>query len=435
MSLVMISVAIEKRRARWQITAATMIFAILAVMWFGQHVSAQGAENKQAVDKGREVFLTAGGVGCMACHGPYAEGDTGIGPYNRGVGEATIRAALASIEPMKMLREELSDAQIKQIAAYYEWLGQLKLVKTLIKRGRFIPDHIEVHPGTRIQLVLNNAGSASRHFVSTNMRIDPITVEAREAADIVWSAPDKEGTFSLACADCEIKDQMLTIEVTTKAPKFVPVKVVSKLLASAPQVSAPVSQDKPIPRAIPADARTIEQGRQIFLNAGEVGCVACHGRYAEGDVGIGPYNRGFSETAIRRALKSVGAMAFLRDLLNEEHVKQITAYYESLSHQQLAKTHVIRGVFIPETVKVHPGTTVQLVVMNPSRNARKFTSRDMKIKPFTVVGRDAFDLVWKAPDQEGKFSLECTDCPIAGQKLTIEVSKSVPAYIPPVALK
>ncbi len=213
----------------WRTVITVITLAALTVSWAGRWASADEASTKSLIDKGREVFLTAGGVGCMACHGPYAEGDTGIGPYNRGVGEPTIRAALASVEAMKLLREELSDEQVKQVAAYYEWLGQLKLVKTLVKRGHFLPDHVQLYPETRIQLVLSNTSSMPHRFVSENMGISGITAEGRQAADIVWEAPKKEGIFTLTCADCELKDQMLTIEVTEKAPKFIPVKVVSKL--------------------------------------------------------------------------------------------------------------------------------------------------------------------------------------------------------------
>lgn len=424
----------DGRRASRLLMAATATTLALAVVSGPQPAAlADEVPDKLLIEKGREVFLTAGGVGCIACHGRYAEGDTGIGPYNRGVGEPVIRAALESVEAMKLLPGELSDAQIKQIAAYYQWLGQLKLVKTLIKRGRFVPEHLEIHPGTRIQLVLNNASTASRLFISDNMGIGPVTVEGRQAVDVVWEAPQKEGLYTLACADCELADQKLTIEVTKKAPKFIPAMVVSKLPASAPpgSTSAP---SKPA-AASREDPQTIERGRQVFLTAGDIGCVACHGRYAEGDVGIGPYNRGFSEAAIRRALRSVRPMSFLRETLSEEEIKQVAAYYESLSHQQLVKTHAVRGMFIPESVKVHPGTTVQLVVMNPSLKTRTFTSRDMNIEKFTVAGRDALDFVWKAPEREGTFTLECTDCAITGQKFAIEVTESVPVYTPPVVLK
>lgn len=427
--MIQAAISVFSRHFAWRAAIAAMVFTSLALSWGSAFADDHEATKKLMIEKGREVFLTAGGLGCMACHGPYAEGDSGIGPFNRGVGEEAIRAALASIEPMMQLREELTDEQIKQIAAYYEWLGQLKLVKTLVKRGRFLPNHLRVHPGTRIQLVVNNASVAPHRFVSDDMGFEPVTVAGREAADFVWVAPDKEGTVSLRCEDCGADDQKLTIEITRQAPKFVPVKVISKVLANKQPAAAPQ------PAAARPDPELTAQGRQVFLNAGDVGCVACHGRYAEGDVGIGPYNRGFSEKAIRTALAKVRAMSFMRDMLDEEQIKQVAAYYESLSHQQLVKTHVVRGVFIPDTVKVHPGTEVQLVVMNPSVKPRKFASPDMQIEQFVVAGRDAHDFVWQAPEREGSYTLQCVDCPIEGQKLTIEVSYEVPAYTPPVALK
>lgn len=412
--------------------ATALVLAFVSGFGPVRPAAAQGMPDKQLIEKGREVFLTAGGVGCAACHGRYAEGDVGIGPNNRGMNEAKIRAALASVLPMKILREELSDAEIKEVAAYVEWLGQLKLVKTLVKRGHFVPERIEIYPGTRIQLVVNNASIEPHKFASDAMKIEPVTVEGRQSMDVMWEAPQTEGTFTLACADCGIKDQ-LTIEVTNKAKKFIPAEAVTTALAKAPPASQPTPQPQPTPQQ--ADAQTIEKGRQIFLGAGDVGCVACHGPYAEGDVGIGPYNRGFSEAAIRKALKSVRPMAFLRQALSEEQIKQVAAYYQSLAHEQLVKTHVVLGLFIPEKVSVHPGTTIQLVIINRSLAPRTFTSPNMGVKNLTVAGRDASDFLWKAPEHEGTFDLVCTDCPIKGQKLTITVSNAVPPYTPPVTLK
>jgi cytochrome c553 len=183
------------------------------------------------------------------------------------------------------------------------------------------------------------------------------------------------------------------------------------------------------------DMATIEKGREIFLTAGDVGCAACHGRYAEGDVGIGPYNRGFSETAIRRALKTVGPMAFLSEELNDEQIDQVAAYYEYLSGIQLVKSLVARGLFVPNKVSIQPGQRIQLVVINGSRVPRIFTSEDMGIADFAAAGRDATDVVWTAPHEEGSYRLQCADCSIKGQNLVFEVTKRAPPYVPPVALK
>ncbi len=57
---------------------------------------------------------TVAGVGCKACHGPFAEGK--VGPTNRGVNEATIREALAKVGPMQFLREQLADEDIRRVA-------------------------------------------------------------------------------------------------------------------------------------------------------------------------------------------------------------------------------------------------------------------------------------------------------------------------------
>ena len=114
----------------------TLAAAFLALAAF----SACAAEplDMAMVEQGRQIFETIAGVGCKACHGPFAEGK--VGPSNRGVNEATIREALAKIGPMQFLREQLAEEDIKRIAAYTEWMGRHMLVKSLLKRGRFIPE-------------------------------------------------------------------------------------------------------------------------------------------------------------------------------------------------------------------------------------------------------------------------------------------------------
>lgn len=373
------------------------------------------AQDSKLIEKGRQVFLNAGDIGCAACHGIYAEGDVGIGPYNRGVGEIAIRGALDSIDEMSFLKGELNDTEINQIAAYYEWLGQMQLVKTLVKRGRFIPNEIEVYPGTAIQLVINNAGRAAQTFGSDDMGIEQFEVAGRTDKDVIWTAPNSEGEFALRCTDCRLKNQRFSIKITRDAAPFPPT-----LVAKTPEI-----QLVPIP-AEERDIDLITKGRDVFLNAGGVGCVACHGPYAEGDVGIGPYNRGFDEGRIRGALENVDAMAFLGHTLSGDEITQVAAYYARLGELHLAKTRVIRGRFIPERIRVQPGTKVQLVVNNTSHDDRTFTSPNMGIEDFHIPGLEAVDFVWVAPKTEGAFSLSCTDCAEPDRLLTIEVSQTAP---------
>jgi hypothetical protein len=181
------------------------------------------------VEQGRQIFETVGGVGCKACHGPFAEGK--VGPSSRGVSEATIREALAKIGPMQFLREQLADEDIKRVAAYTEWMGRHLLVKALLKRGRFIPDTISVYPGTPVQLVIENTGSEPATLAADGMSVTASIIPARDSASILWTAPEAEGKSTIACSDCKIKEGSLTIEVTKAAKPYTPPpqpKVVAK---------------------------------------------------------------------------------------------------------------------------------------------------------------------------------------------------------------
>jgi cytochrome c553 len=172
------------------------------------------------VEQGRQIFETVAGVGCKACHGPFAEGK--VGPTNRGVNEATIREALAKVGPMQFLREQVGDDDIKRVAAYTEWMGQHLLVRSLLKRGRFIPDAISVYPGTPVQLVIENTGSEPATLAADGMPLASPTIPARDTVSIVWTAPQTEGKSMIACSDCKIKDGSLRIEVTKTAKPYTP---------------------------------------------------------------------------------------------------------------------------------------------------------------------------------------------------------------------
>ena len=374
--------------------------------------AAQNALDDQ-IDSGREIFLTAAGVGCAACHGAYGEGDVGIGPYARGVTAEAIRSAVETIPQMAFLQASVGESEVQDLAAFTQWLGGLQLIKTLAKRGRFLPETAAVRPNTQVQLVVTNTSRFPRTFASEDMGIDEITVAGRESAEFVWQAPAEEGSFSLICVDCRIADQQLSITVSEAASAFIP--------ASAPPVPVAVASVPETPGEPERDMRLVEQGLEIFQTAGEVGCSACHGPYAEGDVGIGPYNRGFDEAAIRTALVAVDVMRFLRNELSELQIEQIAAYYDWLGDLQLLKARVIRGEFFPARIEVAPGTQIQLVVFNRGRAPAAFASANMGIQPFVLSGLEEVDLVWTAPDAEGDFTLSCVDCVTLGEDLTIAV--------------
>lgn len=178
------------------------------------------AGDDPALAKGEKVFNTVAGVGCKTCHGEYAEGDLGVGPFIRGATEAAIRAAIDATNEMIIVRNVIEDEQIRAVAAYIGNLGSMQVVRTLAKRGRFIPTTFSVRPGTRVQLIIKNSSMTPNTFKSDNMGIDDWTIPGRSTASVEWQAPDAEGEFSLYCTDCKLKDQFFHLNVDASADEF-----------------------------------------------------------------------------------------------------------------------------------------------------------------------------------------------------------------------
>ena len=413
----------DKSKKNLMVTAVAIAVGILGVVPFFTVSGALAADQPDMalIKKGRHISDTVAGVGCKGCHGAYGEGDVGIGPYARGVDLSKISSAIGGIKQMEFLKKELKPDDIAALGAYYSWLGSLKLVKTIVKRGRFIPDKVEVYPGTAVQLVISNTSTAGQSFSGDKIGLKTFTVPGREAVDMVWNAPETEGSYSLQCPECMVKDQSLTFVVTRNAKKHINPMASGTAVASA---SAPVQVAAVSSRKFDADV--LDHGREIFLNIGQVGCVACHGSYAEGDVGIGPYNRGRDEQAIRKALKTVGAMKFLNEELNDTQIKQIAVYYEWLGQLKLIKTHVVAGRFFPDKLDVAPGTKVQLVVVNRSHSHIRIAAEkmDLGISPYSISAQESQDRIWSAPATEGRFALQIhsgMDCDVWFRDLEISI--------------
>ena len=184
-----------------------------------------------ALAEGARVFSEIAGVGCKTCHGEYAEGDLGVGPYIRGASEGTIRAVIDGIPEMIVVKAVISEDEIKAIAAYIANLGTMQVARTLAKRGRFMPAEFGIQPGTSVQLVIQNSGFQPYTFKSDNMGFADLVIPARSSGSIEWKAPDAEGEYSLYCADCKLKDQFYTLHVDADAPAFRAVVPASTLAA------------------------------------------------------------------------------------------------------------------------------------------------------------------------------------------------------------
>ncbi len=204
------------------VTSLTAICLIpLVITGLSLASGVQADEAGQFAD-GARVFATVAGVGCNTCHGDYAEGDVGVGPYIRGATEGTIRAAIDATGEMIVIKNMITEDEIKAVAAYVGNLGSMQAVRTLAKRGRFLPAEISVRPGTDVQLIIQNASIQPHTFKSDNMDVDDLEVGSRSNGSFEWRAPDSEGEFSLYCTDCKLKDQFFTVRVAASAAEFRP---------------------------------------------------------------------------------------------------------------------------------------------------------------------------------------------------------------------
>jgi len=166
--------------------------------------------------EGKRVFNEVAGVGCKTCHGEYAEGDLGVGVFMRGATDGTIRAAIDAIAEMIVVKNVITEDEIKAISAYVEYLGTMQVARTLAKRGRFIPEEITVKPGSSIQVVIQNSGFQAQTFATDSMGFDDLTIPARSSGSIEWQAPDAEGEYTLHCTDCKLDGETYTVRVSAQ---------------------------------------------------------------------------------------------------------------------------------------------------------------------------------------------------------------------------
>lgn len=179
--------------------------------------AADAPSDMKLIEKGNQLAHTVAGIGCVGCHGRYGEGDVGVGPYIRGVSPSKVRAAIDAVSAMQLVKTQLQPDEVDAVARYWSWMGQHQVVKTLLKRDRFIPDVVEVYPGTSLQIVVNNSGQAARKLSGTDAGMAEFTVPGKEFHDFIWRAPEQEGSYTLRCADCALPDQGLTVRVSRSA--------------------------------------------------------------------------------------------------------------------------------------------------------------------------------------------------------------------------
>ncbi len=157
--------------------------------------------DEELIADGRILFeRTAGQVGCAACHNAFGTGDSGVGPYVRGVSQENILNALEGIEEMEFF--DLSNEEVSAITEYLRWLGQYDAAKTLIKRGAFSPEELTVKAGHKIQFIFENADRSEHTLSSADLDLEGLALPGRKTVDYLWTAPEAPGTLTILCTDC-----------------------------------------------------------------------------------------------------------------------------------------------------------------------------------------------------------------------------------------
>jgi plastocyanin len=134
---------------------------------------------------------------------------------------------------MIVVKSVITEDEIKAVATYVGKLGTMQAVRTLAKRGRFLPAEMSIRPGTDVQLIIQNSSIQPHTFKSDDLGIDELTVAGRSSGSIEWHAPEAEGEFSLYCTDCKLKGQFFTVSVAVSAKEFRRVVPVTNVVDNA----------------------------------------------------------------------------------------------------------------------------------------------------------------------------------------------------------
>ncbi len=122
-----------------------------------------------------------------------------------------------------------------------------------------------------------------------------------------------------------------TAAVTATAPSRTPLPVTPTVTPTSGVATPPAISPTP-GSSSPSDAQVLALGKEVFeRKAGGIGCQACHGIDAKGQ--IGPNIRGASADDIRKALTEVDMMMQAVKNLNAQDIEAVAAYLKYLATQ------------------------------------------------------------------------------------------------------
>lgn len=163
------------------------------------------------------------------------------------------------------------------------------------------------------------------------------------------------------------------------------------------------------PQSEPNDG-LITEGRTIFeKTAGGVGCAACHGHFAMGDLKIGPNIRGASPERIQGGLAARDAMAFIR--LTDEELTAVAAFLGYLGKLLPVKITMRDSQFEPNRVTVPANREIQFLLDNKGNETCSFSSNEAGIKEKSLEPGKVGDIVWRTSSKQDTFTARCNPRP------------------------
>ena len=109
------------------------------------------------LSQGEVLFRQAGGYGCVACHGMYAQGDGQVGGNIRTKTLADINRALREQPSMQGFASVLSGADRALLAEYLAELNRYELISWTLGVGEPF-QQVKVTADAHYQLVITNKG-------------------------------------------------------------------------------------------------------------------------------------------------------------------------------------------------------------------------------------------------------------------------------------
>ncbi|RKF20090.1 cytochrome c [Alginatibacterium sediminis] len=103
-----------------------------------------------------QLYSTAGGYGCSACHGKYANGAGNVGGNIRGASFEQLQIAFEQQPTMQLLGKSLSDIQKMKLIAYLDELSNSELLEWTIDLEPE-SNELELTTSKPAQLVIFNA--------------------------------------------------------------------------------------------------------------------------------------------------------------------------------------------------------------------------------------------------------------------------------------